>query len=123
MGATLQAEVKQAHNYAFLRKMHALFKLAYDHFVEYGVGEQTYKGQRVTPDYDRFRKDLTILAGHYTPVFRIDGSVRLEAKSISYDKADNEAREKIFDDVLNVALDRVYRGSMSEGQLRYLIEQ
>ena len=121
-GANLKTEIKEAHNYKFLQKMHCLAKLAYDHFCEHNQSTMTYRGQLVTPDYTRFRKDLTILAGHYTPVFRIDGEVRLEAKSWAYDKATNEERERIFSDFINAALKNVYKYSMSEAQLRDWVE-
>lgn len=123
VGMVLAVEVKEQHNYQFLRKMMALFKLAYDHFCEYNLSETYFREVKVVPEFDRFRKDLTILAGHYTPVFSIKGEIRLEAKSLSFAKASNEDREKIFSDVLNAALNHVYKAQLDERTLRHLVEE
>lgn len=122
LGATVRADIAQMRNYKFLQKMHCLYQLAYDHFTELCEPLQ-YKGEDVRPSYDRFRYDLTILAGHYTPVYAINGEVRLEAKSISYGKCSEEEAEKIFSDVINAALKFVYKHEMSEEKLRELVDK
>ena len=123
VGAVVRAEVKQVRNYKFLQKMHCLFKLSYDHFCEHGTTAMEYKGQKVVPSYDRFRYDLIILAGHYTPVFNIRGELRLEAKSISYGKCSEEDAEKIYSDCINAALKNVYQSKMDEAALREMVDR
>src|SRR5205807_10626395 len=67
LGSTILVEPQEPRNAAFFRKWWALVKLGYDYWSE-NVEAIEYKGERVTADFDRFRKDLTILAGHYHPV-------------------------------------------------------
>lgn len=123
VGQGVLATVKRVRNYKFLKKMHCLFKLAYDFFCEHGISTQLYKGQRVMPSYDRFRYDLVILAGHYTPVFNIRGELRLEAKSISYAKCSEEEAEKIYSSCIDAALKNVYRDATDEKTLREMVER
>jgi hypothetical protein len=103
--------------------MHCLFKLAYDHFCEHGISVQEYKGQKVMPSYDRFRYDLVILAGHYTPVFNIRGELRLEAKSISYAKCSEDEAEKIYSSCIDAALKNVYKTATDEKTLRDMVDR
>lgn len=74
---------KVDRNYLFFRKWWALVKYAYGHWEP---PEIDYKHSKVVPEknFERFRKDLTILAGHYEASYRINGEVRIEAKSVSY---------------------------------------
>ena len=122
VGGMVRADIKQVRNYKFLQKMHCLYKLAFDHFTEL-CEPMLYKGADVTPSYDRFRADLTILAGHFTPVYAINGEVRLEAKSIAYANCTEEEAEAIFSDVITAALKFVYKGKMQEAEMRALVDQ
>ena len=117
VGAGVRCEVKQIRNYKFLQKTMVLFRIAYDHFCEYGISQIEYKGQRVVPCIDRFRKDLIVLSGHYTPVFGIRGDMRLQAKSLSYAKCSEEEAQQIYSDVINAALKNVYASSITAEEL------
>lgn len=122
-GVVYKGSVVKPNNYKFHKKTFALLNLAYDHFCEYGTTQMEYRGRKVMPSFDRFRKDLIIMAGHYEPVFAIDGTVRLEAHSLSYDKCTDEQKERIYSDVVNAALKHVYKFQMSEQELRALVDQ
>ncbi len=80
-GQGVRATIKRARNVHFRRKAFALFKLAFD--VWEPETNQTYKGEAVSKDFDRFRKDMTILAGFSKAVYNARGEVRLEAESLS----------------------------------------
>ena len=56
---------------------------------------------------ERYRKDVTILAGYYTSVFDLAGNLRLEAKSISFAQMEEEEFAKLYSDVINVILRHV----------------
>lgn len=122
VGAVLSGDFTEPRNYKFLKKMHALFQLAYEYFGENIACDLEYKGQKVRPSYDRFRKELVILAGHYEPVFNIKGELRLEAKSISYANCTEEEAERIFSDCINAALKHIYRFVVDEEQLRKMVD-
>lgn len=118
VGTAVKCEVKEVRNWAFLKKTMVLFREAYEFFCEHNLSTQTYRGQPVVPDKDRFRKDLTILAGHYKPTFDIRGNVRLQASSLSYANCSQEKAERIYQDVITASLKNVYRSNLSEAELR-----
>lgn len=57
--------------------------------------------------FNRFRKEVTILAGYHEAVHSMDGSFRLEAKSIAFSKMDEDEFTKLYNAVCNVILQRV----------------
>ena len=99
---------------------------AYDYWSE-DVATLEYKGQRVLPDFDRFRKDLTILAGHYHPVVNLKGEVRIEADSLKWASMDEATFGKLYDQTIAVLLRRVFNGAVcprwTEQQLRDVAAQ
>lgn len=75
-GLPVSLEGRVPRNAAFHRKYFALLNLAYDYWSE-AAETIEYKGQRVEPDRERFRKDCIILAGFYRPVVNLKGEVRI----------------------------------------------
>jgi len=123
VGAVIRCEVTQMRNPLFHRKFFALVRLAYDAWSEV-MPDREYKGVRVQPSFDRFRRDLAILAGHCKPVFAANGEVRLEADSISFSQMSEETFEKLYSATITVILEKILpnRGYTDEG-LRDLVEQ
>lgn len=126
LGATILVEPREIRNGAFHRKYFALLNLAFDYWRD-NAETIEYKGQPVLPDFDRFRRDVAILAGFYRPVTNIKGEVRLEADSISFASMSEERFEELYSATINVLLQRVFNGSVcakwSEEQLRSVAEQ
>ena len=122
-GQGVRVKVTRARNYKFLKKTMVLFGVAYDYFCEHGISKQTYKGQPVTPSKEVFRKDLTILAGHYTPTFDIRGRLRLDADSLSFASCSEEKANAIYQSVITAALANVYKGSMTEEELQEWVDK
>ncbi|MNP10276.1 hypothetical protein D3C76_1024190 [compost metagenome] len=119
----LSGDFVQPRNYKFLQKTMCLFQYCFEHFSEVMEGaELEYKGMKAAPSFDRFRHDLTILAGHYEATFDIMGNLKLEAKSLSYGKCSEQEAEKIYSDVINAALKQVFKKSMSEQELNKIVE-
>jgi hypothetical protein len=104
MGCGVRAMIKKVNNPQFHRKMFALFNLA---FEAWEPGEKEYKGQTVRKEFDQFRKDLTILAGFYDTAITLRNEVRLTAKSLRFDRMDHDERERVYDALVNVILQRV----------------
>jgi hypothetical protein len=123
LGSAVRVKMRHQRNYKLLQKTMLLMQCAYEHFCEYGLTDLEYKGEKVTPSFDRFRKDLTILAGHYTATYNIRGEVRLEANSLSYAECSEEDAVKIYNDVLSAAVKNVYKYSTSEHNLKTMVEQ
>jgi len=117
-GAVVRASISQMRNGAFFRKWWVLAKYAFDLWSE-TVEPIEYKGQPVLPEFQRFRKDLTILAGYYTPVFNARGDLRLEAKSIAWANMGEDEFERLYSATIDVILAKILApGAMTEAQLR-----
>jgi hypothetical protein len=101
----LSADFKKKRNSAFFRKWWALIDFAYEHW------EPDLPDHKLNPEktFDRFRKDLTILAGYYTAEYRINGDVRIEAKSISFAKMEEEEFEQLYSNTINAILKHILK--------------
>ncbi len=109
-------------NSAFHRKMFALLHLGFENWKQPEI-LITVAGKHVLPEknFVRFRKDITILAGFYHTVFRLDGSFRIEADSLSFDKMSPEKREEIYSKFIDVLLANVYE-NLTESDVNKLVE-
>lgn len=105
-GTVVRGEFAEMRNGAFFRKYWTLLKLAFEMW-ESDMPEQLYQGVKVKPEFERFRKDVTIMAGYFTPVFGADGSVRLEAESLKWSRMDEDRFEKLYSATINVILEKV----------------
>lgn len=127
MGATILVEPKELRNPGFHKKFFALMQLGFDYWSESVSETLEYKGQQILPNFERFRKDVTILAGYFTPVVNLKGETRLEAESISWSKMNEERFEKLYSATINVLLRMVFNGrisrQMTEKELRDVASQ
>lgn len=104
---------KKPRNNRHHRKYFALLKFAFDHWdVPEGAAEKSFAA---------FRKEITVLAGHYTQVWRLDGSFELEAKSVSFREMGQEEFEGLYSATVNVILKHVL-GNYSRGDLERCVE-
>ena len=107
LGSGAAVEVKKARNIRFHRKFFSLLQLAFD--IWEPTGEKMWKGVPIRKDFERFREDITILAGHYDVSYALDGSVKLTAKSISFANCDEHEFESVYDSVLDVVWEKILR--------------
>lgn len=107
-GTPVKVTITQFHNLKLHRKLFVLFRLAYDLWQQEPV---IYRGQQIGKTFEQFREDLTILAGHYTAAARMDGSVRLNAKSLSFSRMNDDEKVRVFRDVLSATWARVLKSS------------
>lgn len=122
-GQGVRATIRRTRSVQFHRKAFALFKLAFD--VWEPVTPLEYQGLPVAKDFDRFRKDMTILAGFYKAVYNARGEVRLEAESLSFATMDEERFCQVFRAVLSVVWNRVLKavGYVSEEEVERVINE
>lgn len=106
VGQGLRADVVRVRSVPFHRKAFALFNLAFDMWEAPAL---EYKGEPVSKSFDRFRKDITILAGFYHTVVNLKGEVRLEADSLSFEQMSEERFAKCYKAILGVIWDKVLR--------------
>jgi hypothetical protein len=102
-GDIMAAKVTRTRNAGFHRKFFALLNIGFDAFESHAE----WKGEVVKKNFERFREDVTILAGYYDLVPRINGEVKAEAKSISFASMKPDDFEKLYNEVANVILTRV----------------
>jgi hypothetical protein len=102
-GEIVQAKVTKPRNPKFHRKFFALLNVGFD----YWTPEAEYKGRVVEKNMDRFREEVTILAGYYDVVASLGGSVRLKAKSIAFANMEEDEFERLYSAVINVILQKV----------------
>jgi hypothetical protein len=106
LGAGLRGEFKRARDLTKHRRMWALFNFAFD---QWDAPALEYEGQPVAKSLDRFRRDLIILAGHYTSTVNLRGEVRLEAKSIAFANMAQDEFDLLYRAILNVVWDRIFK--------------
>lgn len=126
IGALLRLEAKQMRNGAFFKKWWALVQLGYDYWSETCVPME-YKGKPVLPNFDRFRKDVTIMAGFYEPTWNLKGEMRVDPESLKWSSMSEERFTQLYDATINVLLKMVFNGKnareWSEEDLRMATEQ
>jgi hypothetical protein len=120
LGQGVRVKAAKARDLVKHRKFFAMLNLGFDSWEPSGA--QTYKGERVAKNFDRFRKDVLILAGHYEAVHNMKGEVRLEAKSIAFDKMEEDEFLQVYSDVADVLLTRVLKTYTRE-DLDAVVEQ
>lgn len=120
VGKVIDVEYSFPRNIQFHRKWFALLKIG---FENWNPGE--INNQYGTPEknFDRFRKDVTILAGYYHVVVRLDGSTRVEADSVSFGSMDEAQFKELYSKTIDVLLKRVYDNSMSAEELDDLVDK
>lgn len=104
LGAGVTVEIKRHRNPAFHRKFFALLNIAFDAWEPVAA---TYKGETVGKNFDQFRNDIVVLAGHYEMAVNLRGETRLTAKSISFASMGQDEFEDLYSATVNVILARI----------------
>lgn len=116
-GETYIAEIKLTRNPAFHRKVMAFFGFCFAHWCANRAGLE-HMDEHI--QFDRFRKDLTILAGFYVQTVRLNGEIRTEAESLAYASMDQEKFERVFNALINAAIKHVFAGTKDPAILNRL---
>lgn len=106
MGYGVRLNLTRVRNPRFHKKVFALFQLAFEAW-EAPVLE--YKGEQVSKEFEQFRKDITVIAGHHNSVVNLRGEVRLVAKSLAFASMDDEEFERVYKSVLEATWKNVLR--------------
>jgi hypothetical protein len=86
------------------RKYMGMMRYAFHHWEPAAL---EYKGLIVAKDFDKFRKDILILAGFYEAKYNLDGSFSLEAQSLKFKKMPQEVFERVYAATFDVLLKHV----------------
>ena len=118
-GQFLEAGMKQKRNLKFHRKFFAMLNIGFEAFEP---DQKDYKGQVAVKNFDRFRKDVIILAGFYDATYDIQGNLKLEAHSISFGKMSEDEFNKVYNACCNVLLQKVLH-NYTRDDLDSVVEQ
>ena len=122
-GASVRVTITQETNAKFRRKWFVLARFAFDLWSD-TMPEREYRGQAVRPNMERFRKDLTILAGHFTPVWAVNGEMRVEANSLSWSRMNDETFEQFYSATINAILQKILTHSkLTDADMRAHVER
>lgn len=102
----IKCEITEMRNGPFFRKYWKLISVAFD-YASANMIPRHHNGVEVTMCKDQFRKDLTILAGYYEPVFNAKGDVTLVAKSLQWSKMTEEEFAKLYSATIDVILQKI----------------
>jgi hypothetical protein len=104
LGTGVRVKVTKQRNVQFHRKFFALLNLA---FEAWEPTQKEYKGTPIAKNFEQFRNDVTVLAGHYETSVTLKGEVRLTAKSISFGNMDADTFDALYSSVIDVVLARI----------------
>ncbi|MBN3043325.1 DUF1367 family protein [Pectobacterium brasiliense] len=116
-GEMYTAEIKLTRNPAFHRKAFAFFNFCFQHWAADRAGLEHMDEYS---QFDRFRKDLTILAGFYEQTVRLNGDIRTEAKSLAYANMEPDEFERCYSALINAAIKHVFAGTKDENTINQL---
>ena len=119
-GKELSAEITRMRNPAFHRKAMAMLRYSFQCWEPATI--PAWRGQPVVKDFDRFRREITILAGYGDPVVSLRGEVRIEPRSISFASMDEDEFAKWYSAVIDTLLKVVFVGQ-DKAEVEKQIEQ
>ena len=116
-GEICEAEIKLWRNPQFHRKVFAFFGFCF----EYWSGDQAgLENMDEASQFDRFRKDLTILAGYFEQTVRLNGEFRTEAKSLAYGNMEQDEFEKVYNALIKAALKHIFGKTTNQDTINRL---
>lgn len=105
-GSVIRCDIKEMRNGRFFKKYWALVKVAFDLWTETMPSVQ-YKGMDIAPNFDRFRKDLTVLSGYYNATFNVKGEVRMEPQSLKWSEMNEETFEDLYQKTITTIIEKI----------------
>jgi len=122
VGELITFDVKLMRNSKYHRKFFLMLQVGFDAW-EPARKNKTYKGMAVQKNFERFRKDVVIAAGHYEQTFNLKGEMELEAKSISFRRMEQPEFEEVYNSVLDVLLQEVLITYKGRDEVNEVVEQ
>lgn len=105
VGDIIRGDFKKMRNPKNHRRFFALMKLAYDSWEPTGPVKNGDPVPNKSPEV--MRKQLIILAGYHEHSWNLDGTLRLEAKSMSFGNMEEDEFSEMFSAVVQVIIDKI----------------
>ena len=118
----LRCKITQPRNVDHHRKYFALLNYAFECWEPSLESDPGRPELTIHKSFDRFRKDIIILAGFYEASYRLNGDVRFEAKSIAFGNMPQEEFEELYSKTIDVIIDKVMTGYTGD-ELREIVDQ
>jgi hypothetical protein len=98
-----EVEIKRTRNPQFHGKVFSFLQFCFWHWK----GDNEFQSEH--KQFDMFRRNLTVLAGYREEFYKIDGSVRVEAKSLSYGSMSQSEFEDLYNALIQAALTHIFK--------------
>jgi len=98
------AKYTASRNPQFHAKVFVFLKFCFDHWAS----DRQFMDE--AGQFDVFRRNLTVLAGFYDSYHTISGEVRIEAKSLSYARMNEEEFKQCYTALINAAVRTIFKG-------------
>lgn len=112
-----EIEIKRSRNPQFHSKVFAFFRFCFEYWCADKAG---FENMDIAAQEEVFRNHLTCLAGYRNEFYKIDGGVRVEAKSLSYANMEQQEFEECYSALINAAIKHVFKGCNDEQILNRL---
>lgn len=109
-----EVDIKLSRNPKFHGKVFKFLEFCFDHWR----GDREFLSNR--KQFDVFRENLTVFAGYYESYFKIDGSVRVVAQSLSYENMTQAEFECCYIALTNAAMRTLFYGCGEETRLKLI---
>lgn len=103
-------------------KFFALMRLGFEHWEAKRV-HKTYQGIPVVKNFETFRKEVIKAAGYYEQHWNLDGSMQVVAKSIAFDRMEDDEFDALYDAAAQVLLERVLDNYAGRAELDAVVEK
>ena len=104
VGSFIIGKFRRPRNPKFHRKFFALLGVLFD---EWEPVDSEYKGVAAEKSRERFREEITILAGYYDIVCSLKGETRVVAKSVSFASMEEPEFERLYMAVHKVGMEKI----------------
>ena len=113
----------KVRNYPHLQKFMVMVNLAFDAWEPIPSVLPGQENWIVEKNKEAFRKDLTIKAGFSHTYYRLDGTLRVEAKSLAFDYMGQDEFEEVYTAVISVVIKYVMTNYTDETLRATVIKQ
>ncbi len=104
-GEQYTIEIKQARNPKFHRKVFCFFNFCFQYWD--GATNHPYLNRQA--QFDMFRRQLTVLAGYKEVSYKLDGSLRVEAKSLSFGSMSQTEFEQCYHSLIQASMTHLFK--------------
>jgi hypothetical protein len=102
-GEMVKVKVSYPRSLGYHRRFMAMLRFAFEQWEpEKSRKRMTYKGMPIHKDFERFRKDIVILAGYGEAKYDARGRVSIDAQSIAFDNMEEDEFRHVYAAVFEV---------------------